>query len=118
MFSGKHKQNFFESLHKLVLSYLNHLIQDGVAALQIEPHSPTDHAPPQRSYSTSSETSQYNFHFLQNIPEAMKYITEQIVELRKYLAYKGSSVENDSVDGSKQQKTHNVTTVCILQFTI
>jgi len=46
----------------------------------------------------------------------MKYITEQLVELRKYQGHKQISKGKDSVDGSKHQNTTNVVTVFYSKF--
>ena len=108
---GTHKQNFFESLHKLCLSYFNGLIQDGMNTLQMEAYITTGHPVLLKSKSSSLNENKIYFNFLHDIPDSMKYITEKLIELRTYLNFNKINQEDifDHVDGMKKRKINTKT---------
>ena len=109
LFSGKHKQNFFEGLLKISNEYLNNLIQDGISSIEIKASTSyidnNGTAHPRTNSRSSSVHSNLGFSFLYDIPDALKYITMKLVELRTYMQQPAPKVfqdELDYVDGDKQ----------------
>ncbi|XP_057317052.1 spatacsin-like [Hydractinia symbiolongicarpus] len=115
--TGKHKQSFYEGLLQLSLKYLNNLLQDGVAAINIK--TSTDQTDEHvdsysQSKSVSSVHSNTIFSFLFDIPDALKYITQKIIELRVYLRKSTTTViqaktdNTDVTDGSSLKMSEDM----------
>lgn len=88
---------------------MNNLLQDGVAAINIKTSTgqSDEHVDSySRSKSVSSVHSNTIFSFLFDIPDALKYITQKIIELRVYLrkstttVFQAKTDNTDVTDGS------------------
>ena len=84
----------------------------------MEIYSSSDHPTPTSSSPGTENT--YSFNFLHNIPDAMKYITEKLIELRTYLnlAKVNKDLSSDVVDGFKKNTIEATKPVRKLQISV
>jgi len=97
---GKHKKNFFETLLRFTIDFLNSLIMDGVSVLEsLNERGVSHHKEPTASFT-----------FLADIPESLNYLVNCIVDVRQFISdvpdIYSTEEETDAVDRVEAKSAH------------
>lgn len=96
---GKHKKNFFETLLRLTMDFVNSLIMDGAAVLESQ------------GPAANRKISSSSFTFLVDIPESLSYLVNCIVDVRKFIGdipeFYTIQKDADVIDGHGESATKN-----------